>query len=293
MKKQIFKGCGTALVTPFNQDESINFKKLEELIDYQIKNNADAIIICGTTGESSTMSESEQKETIKFAVEKVNKRTPVIAGTGSNNTKHAINLSRYAQEVGADAVLVVTPYYNKTSQQGLYEHYKAISNSISIPVVLYNVPSRTGLNIAPETVKKLSEIENINSIKECNLDQMLKTKSLCGEDINIYSGNDHQVLPCLSYGGLGVISVMSNIIVKDVHKMVTDFHNENFKDALDMQIRTQELINGLGLDVNPIPIKTAMNLMKMEVGACRLPLVNTSEENIQKISEALERYGVQ
>lgn len=292
MKKQIFKGCGTALVTPFNQDESINFKKLEELIEFQIKNNADAIIICGTTGESSTMTESEQKETIKFTVEKVDKRIPVIAGTGSNNTHHSVNLSRYAQEVGADAVLVVSPYYNKTSQQGLYEHYKTIASSIDIPVVLYNVPSRTGINIAPETVKKLSEIENINSIKECNIEQMLKVKSLCGDNINIYSGNDHQVLPCLSYGGLGVISVMSNVIVKDVHKMVMDFHNGNLKDAIDMQIKAQILIDGLGVDVNPIPIKLAMNLLKMEVGPFRLPLVQTSEENLQKISKAIESYGV-
>lgn len=292
MKKQLFKGCGTAIVTPFTNEGDINYKKLEELLTFQIDNNADAIIICGTTGESSTMSESEHKETIKFAVDKVNKKIPVIAGTGSNNTNHVIKLSKYAQQVGADAVLVVSPYYNKTSQQGLYEHYKAIANSISIPVVLYNVPSRTGINIAPETVQKLCEIENINSIKECNLDQMLKIKSLCGDNINIYSGNDNQVLPCLSYGGLGVISVMSNLIVKDVHKMVIEFLEGNLKTAIDMQIKMQELISGLGVDINPIPIKTAMNLSNMNVGKFRLPLVETTEENLQKIRNAINNYGV-
>ncbi|HPD01579.1 MAG TPA: 4-hydroxy-tetrahydrodipicolinate synthase, partial [Acetivibrio sp.] len=213
MRKPIFTGAGVAIITPFTED-GIDFNKLGELIDFQINEGIDSIIICGTTGEASTMPDDEHKSAIKFAVEKVNKRVPVIAGTGSNDTKHAISLSKYAEEVGADAILSVTPYYNKTTQKGLYEHFRLIANSIKIPMILYNVPGRTNLNIDPQTVKQLSEIENIVAIKECNLSQVGEVINLCPEDFTVYSGNDDQVLPLLALGGKGVISVMANIIPK-------------------------------------------------------------------------------
>jgi 4-hydroxy-tetrahydrodipicolinate synthase len=291
MRKPIFIGSGVAIVTPFT-NERIDFTKLEELIEFQIKAGTDSIIICGTTGEASTMPDAEHKSAIKFAVEAVRKRVPVIAGTGSNDTRHAIELSKYAEEVGSDAILSVTPYYNKTSQKGLFEHFKAIANSIKIPMILYNVPSRTNLNIDPKTVKALSEIENIVAVKECNLGQVGDIINLCGDDFTIYSGNDDQVVPLLSLGGKGVISVMANIIPKDTHDMVIKFLEGDLVGSRKLQLAALDLIKALFIDVSPIPVKAAMNIMGMDVGECRMPLVNMSEENIIVLNKALKNYGL-
>jgi len=291
VRKPIFTGSGVAIITPFTSD-GVNFDKLEELIEFQIKEGTDALIICGTTGEASTMPDDEHKSVIKFAVEKVKGRIPVIAGTGSNDTRHAIELSRYAEEVGADAILTVTPYYNKTTQKGLYEHFKAIANSIKIPVILYNVPSRTNLNINPETIKALSEIENIVAVKECNLSQVGDIINLCGDKITVYSGNDEQVLPLLALGGKGVISVMANIIPRDTHDLVAKFLEGDIEGSRKIQLKTLNLIKALFIEVSPIPIKAAMNLMGMNVGKCRMPLVDMSERNLEILKNAMEEYGL-
>jgi len=291
LRKPLFTGSGVAIVTPFTND-GVDFNKLEELIEFQIKEGTDAIVICGTTGEASTMPDDEHKATIKFTVEKVNGRVPVIAGAGSNDTHHAIELSKYAEEVGADAILSVTPYYNKTTQKGLYEHFKAIANSIKIPVVLYNVPSRTNLNINPDTMKALSEIENIVAVKECNLAQIGEVANLCGENFTIYTGNDDQILPTLAFGGKGVISVLANIIPKDTHDMVVKFLEGDVEGSRKMQLRALNLIKALFIEVNPIPVKTAMNLMGMNVGKCRLPLVDMSEKNLEILKTAMHEYGL-
>ncbi len=291
MRRPIFTGCGTAIITPFT-DDGIDFNKFEELIEFQIKGGADALIVCGTTGEASTMPDEEHKSVIKFAVDKVNKRVPVIAGTGSNDTHHAIDLSKYAEEAGADAILTVTPYYNKTTQKGLYEHFKAIANSIKIPAILYNVPSRTNLNINPETVKALSEIENIVGIKECNFSQVGDIVNLCGEDFAIYSGEDGAVVPFLSMGGLGVISVMANIIPQDTHNIVAKYLDGNIEEARKLQLKTLNLIKALFIEVSPIPIKAAMNLLGMNVGKCRMPLVEISDKNLELVKSELKNYGL-
>ncbi len=291
MKKVIFEGACVALVTPFT-DSGVNYKALEELIEFQINNGIDSILICGTTGEASTMPDEEHMQVIKFAVEKINKRVPVIAGTGSNDTRHAIHLSRYAQEVGADAVLLVTPYYNKTTQKGLYMHFKAVAESIDIPVLLYNVPSRTNLNINPSTLKMLSEIENIVGIKECNLSQVAEVAKLCGDDLIIYSGDDNAVLPMLALGGKGVISVMANIIPSDTHQLVAKFMEGDIAGSRKIQLDTLELINALFIEINPVPVKTAMRLMGFDVGPCRMPLVEMEERNLEVLKKALKNYGL-
>ncbi len=291
MRKPIFTGSGVAIVTPFTNDGT-DYNKLSELIEYQIKEGTDAIIIAGTTGEASTMYDNEHKAAIKFTVEKVNGRVPVIAGTGSNHTVHAIELSKYAQEVGADAILTVTPYYNKTTQKGLYEHFKLIANSINIPVVLYNVPSRTNLNISPETIKALSEIDNIVAIKECNLSQVGDVVNLCGEDFSVYSGEDAAIVPFLSLGAKGVISVMANIIPKDTHDMVAKYLAGDVEASRKLQLRTLDLIKALFIEVSPIPIKAAMNLLGMNVGSCRLPLIDMSEKNLDILRNELKKYGL-
>jgi len=291
MRKPIFTGSGVAIVTPFT-NEGTDYNKLAELIEYQIKEGTDAIIIAGTTGEASTMYDDEHKAAIKFAVEKVNGRVPVIAGTGSNHTVHAIELSKYAQEVGADAILTVTPYYNKTTQKGLYEHFKQIANSISIPVVLYNVPSRTNLNIAPETIKALSEIDNIVAIKECNLSQVGEIVNLCGEDFTVYSGEDASIVPFLSMGAKGVISVMANIIPKDTHDIVVKYLEGDVETSRRLQLKALDLIKALFIEVSPIPIKAAMNLLGMNVGSCRLPLTEMSEKNLDILKNELRKYGL-
>jgi 4-hydroxy-tetrahydrodipicolinate synthase len=291
MKKPVFVGAGVAIVTPFTSD-GINFDKLSELIEFQIKEGIDSIIICGTTGEASTMPDEEHKSAISFTVKQVAGRVPVIAGTGSNDTRHAIELSKYAEDVGADGILSVTPYYNKTTQKGLYEHFKAIAKSINIPVILYNVPSRTNLNINPDTLKALSEIENISGIKECNLSQVGEIIHTCGEDITVYSGEDNLILPLLSLGGKGVISVMANIIPKDTHDIVAKFFEGDIEGSRELQLKTLNLIKALFIEVNPIPIKAAMNLMGMDVGKCRMPLVDMEEKNHEILKNAMKEYGL-
>lgn len=293
MKKVIFKGCGTAIITPFTED-GVNFEEFRKMIEFQISEGVDSIIVCGTTGESSTMTTEEKKETIKFAIDVAAKRIPIIAGTGGNCTKSAIEMSKYAESVGADAVLVVTPYYNKTTQEGLIAHYKAIAEAISIPVVLYNVPSRTGLNITPATCLELSKIENIVAIKEAsgNISQVAEIASLCGDNLAIYSGNDDQVLPILSLGGLGVISVLSHIIPKDVHNMVENFFNGNIKEATRLQLDTLKLTSALFSEVNPIPVKAACNMMGFNVGIPRLPLIEMSDAGKERLKSEMVNYGI-
>ncbi|MHB8062069.1 MAG: 4-hydroxy-tetrahydrodipicolinate synthase [Ruminiclostridium sp.] len=280
MRKPIFTGSGVAIVTPFTKD-STDYQKLSELIEFQIKEGTDAIIVCGTTGEASTMYDDEHKAAIKYTVEKVNGRIPVIAGTGSNYTAHAVELSEYAEEVGVDAILTVTPYYNKTTQKGLYEHFKHIANSIKIPTILYNVPSRTNLNITPETIKALSQIDNIVAIKECNFSQVGDIVNLCGDDITIYSGEDGLIVPFLSMGAKGVISVMANIIPKDTHDIVAKFLSGDVNGSRKLQLQTLNLIKALFIEVSPIPVKAAMNLLGMGVGSCRLPLVDMTDKDLE------------
>jgi len=293
MKEILFEGCGTAIATPFTKD-GIYFKEFERLVEDQIKNKIDAIIICGTTGESSTMSKEEKKELIKFAIEKINKRTKAIIGTGSNNTKEAIEMSKYAEKVGADGLLVVTPYYNKTTQKGLIEHYKVIANSVKIPIIMYSVQSRTGVNIEPNTCLELSKIDNIVAIKEASGDisQVAKIASLCKENLTIYSGNDDQVLPVLSLGGKGVISVLSNIMPKYTHNLVMNYLNGEIERATKMQLEVIDLINSLFSEVNPIPVKYALNLMRYDFGTPRLPLVELTKTNKEKLKELMKKQGL-
>ncbi len=289
MKKCVFTGAGVAIVTPFTKD-GVDYDKLGELIEFQIKEKTDAIVICGTTGEASTMPDDEHIAVISYTVKKVNGRLPVIAGTGSNDTMHAINLSKRAEQAGADAILSVSPYYNKTTQRGLYEHFKAIAKSISIPVVLYNVPSRTNLNINPDTVKQLSEIDNIVAIKECNLNQVAEIINLCGENFTVYSGEDGLVVPLMSLGGKGVISVMANIIPGDTHNMASRFLAGDIEGSRRLQLKVVELVKALFSEVSPIPVKEAMNLMGMSVGKCRMPLVDMSEKNKELLIKAMKNY---
>ena len=290
----IFTGSGVAIVTPFNEDETINYPELKRLIEFQIENSTDAIVICGTTGEASTLTDEEQIECIKFTVEVVNKRVPVIAGAGSNHTAHAIELAQGCERVGADAVLLVTPYYNKTTQKGLIKHYKMIAESINIPIILYNVPSRTGLNITPQTCYELSKIKNIVGIKEAsgNLSQVAEIAALCGEDFHIYSGNDDQILPVLSLGGLGVISVLANIMPKETHDMVASYLEGDSKKATKMQLEYLHLINELFSETNPIPVKTALRLMDFNVGNCKMPLCEMEDKNLENLKEAMKDAGL-
>ena len=265
MKKALFTGSAVAIVTPFNE-QGVDYQTLSALIEFQVKNGTDAIVVCGTTGEASTMPDEEHIAVVKFAVEKINHRLPVIAGTGSNDTRHAVELSKAAQDVGVDGILSVTPYYNKTTQKGLYEHFKMIASQIQVPMVLYNVPSRTNLNINPETVKALSEIENIIAVKECNLGQVGDIVNLCSADFSVYSGEDGAVLPLLSLGGKGVISTMANIIPQDTHDMVARFFAGDIKGAIKIQLKTLNLIKALFCEVNPIPVKAAVNLLGYKAG---------------------------
>ena len=291
MKKILFKGCGTAIATPFTKD-GVNFEEFKKLLEFQIQEGADAIIVCGTTGESSTMTKQEKKDTIRFAIDTVAKRIPVIAGTGGNNTKEAIEMSQYAESVGADGLLLVTPYYNKTTQEGLIAHYSVIAQSVSIPIILYNVPSRTGVNILPETCLALSKIPNIVAIKEAsgNISQVAKIAALCKEDLAIYSGNDDQIIPILSLGGLGVISVLSNIEPKFTHQMVMDFLNGNTKSAKEAQLKCLPLVDALFCEVNPIPVKAALCMKGYDFGIPRLPLIEMSNKGKEKLQKAIEEF---
>lgn len=289
MKKPLFIGSAPAIVTPFT-DNGVNYQTLAELIEFQIKGGSDAIVVCGTTGEASTMPDDEHIAVIQFAVEAVNKRVPVIAGTGSNDTRHAVELSKAAEAVGADGLLSVTPYYNKATQKGLYEHFKLIANNVKIPIVLYNVPGRTGLNVNPDTVKALSEIDNIIAIKECNLGQVGDVVNLCGEGFTVYSGDDNMILPVLSLGGKGVISVMANIIPQDTHDMVFKFLQGDIDGAIKLQLHTLDLIKALFSEVNPIPIKAAVNLLGFKAGQCRMPLTELSDKNLELLRAEMKAY---
>jgi len=291
MKKPLFIGSGVAIVTPFT-DNGIDYQTFAELIEFQIKGGSDAIVVCGTTGEASTMPDEEHIAVIKFAVEKINKRVPVIAGAGSNDTRHAIQLSKEAEAVGADGILSVTPYYNKATQKGLFEHFKLIANNVKIPIILYNVPSRTNVNLNPETIKALAEINNIIAIKECNLGQVGDVVNLCGEDFVVYSGDDNMVLPVLSLGGKGVISVMANIIPQDTHNMVMNFFQGDINGAMKLQLQTLNLIKALFSEVNPIPIKAAVNLMGFRTGQCRMPLTELSDNNLEILRMEMKAYGL-
>ena len=293
MKKTIFKGAGVAIITPFTED-GVNFEELSRIIEDQIKGGTDAIVITGTTGESATMSDAEHRAAIKFAVEQVKGRIPVIAGTGSNETSYAIALSKYAEEVGADALLVVTPYYNKCTQKGLVAHYTAIADAVNIPIVLYDVPSRTGVAISTESYVKLSKHPNIVAVKEANgdLSKILRLIAAVGDDLVLYSGNDDQIVPILSLGGQGVISVLSNVAPKETHDMCQAFFDGDTEKAAKMQIDYTDLIDALFCEVNPIPVKVAMRKLGYDAGPLRMPLCEMEPENEAKLEAALRNHGL-
>lgn len=291
----IFKGAAVAIVTPMLPTGEVNFDKLGELIEFQIANHTDAIVICGTTGESSTLTHGEHLSAIKYTIDKVAKRVPVIAGTGSNSTDTAILMSKEAESYGADALLLVTPYYNKATQQGLIAHYTAIASAVTLPIIMYNVPSRTGCNIQPETAVALAKnVENIVAIKEAsgNISQVAKLMSLADGCIDLYSGNDDQVVPLLSLGGLGVISVLSNVAPKETHDMVAKFLEGDVKGSCEIQLRALELIDALFCEVNPIPVKKALDLMGMEAGPLRLPLTDMEPANAERLKKAMQDFGI-
>ena len=292
MKNTVFTGAGVAIVTPMNPDGSINYTRYGELIEEQIAGGTDAIVVAGTTGEASTMTDDEHIEIIRFTVEKVAKRIPVIAGTGSNDTGYAIELSKAAEKAGADALLQVTPYYNKTSQRGLIAHFNAIANAVSIPIILYNVPSRTGMNIALETYIELAKTPNIVAVKEASGNLSLVAKIAAHTDLDIYSGNDDQILPVLSLGGKGVISVSSNVIPREKHNMVAYYLEGKTAEALELQKKYLDMENALFMDVNPIPVKEAMNLMGKNVGECRLPLLKMEESKIEALRAELKKVNL-
>ena len=293
MKDILFTGAGVALVTPF-KDNKVNYDVLKELLEFNINNGTKAIIITATTGESPTLSDEEHKEAIKFTVDYVNKRIPVIAGTGSNDTEYAVQLSKYAESVGADGLLLVTPYYNKTTQKGLIEHFTYIADNVNIPIILYNIPSRTGVKIEAETYYELSKHPRIVATKEATGDFSLiaKTRALCGDNLHIYSGEDDQVVPLLSMGGKGVISALSNIMPKEVNEMCEAFFNGDIKKSSEIQIKNVDIINSLFIEVNPSPVKTALNLMGYNVGPCRRPLCEMVEENLEVLKKAMKNHSL-
>ena len=294
MKNTIFTGAAIAILTPFNEDNSINYERFGEMIDYQIENGTDALVVCGTTGEASTMTDEEHLECIRFAVERAAKRVPVIAGTGSNDTAYAITLSQEAEKAGADGLLLVTPYYNKTTQRGLIAHFTAIADAVNIPIILYNIPGRTGMSIEVSTAKVLSKHKNIVAVKEAsgNIGYTAKLIAECGDDLDVYSGNDDMIVPIMSLGGKGVISVLSHVIPKETHMMTQYCLENNFAEATKLQIEYLDLINNLFVEVNPIPVKEAMNLMGVNVGGCRMPLYPMSDENRAKLRASLEKHGI-
>jgi len=287
----IFEGAGTAIVTPFT-DNGIDFDKLEKLIEFQVQNKIDSIIICGSTGEAATMSDEEHCAAIKFAVDTVAGRVPVIAGTGSNDTKYGVELTKKAEQLGADAALVVTPYYNKCTPEGLFRNYEAIAKSVNIPIVLYNVPSRTNVNISPEVLYRLADIENIVAIKECNLGQVPEIYSLCGDRYTLYSGEDGLAIPMVSLGAKGVISVTANLIPEYTSKMIHAYLDGDIKTARDMQIGVIPLVKAMFCEVNPIPVKEALNILGCGVGSCRLPLCDMSAAGHAKVEETLKQYDL-
>lgn len=294
MKHTIFTGSGVALVTPMNPDLSVNYEKLGQLIDFHLENKTDAIVIAGTTGEASTLTDKEHLQVIEYTVKRVNHRIPVIAGTGSNNTAHAVELSQKAEKIGADALLVVTPYYNKCSQKGLYLHFQTIAQSVSLPIILYNVPSRTSVNILPITYAKLSEIPNIVAVKEAsgNFSQIAKILSLCGDRLDVYSGNDDQITSALALGAKGVISVLANLVPQDTHDICQSYFDGHPEQSDNLQLYYLELIENLFSGVNPIPVKHALNAIGFDVGPCRLPLCPMDETVAERLLGSLYRYGL-
>lgn len=294
MKNTIFTGAGVAIITPMNDDGSINYDGFSNNIEYQIANNTDAIIVCGTTGEASTMTDEEHIECIRFAAEKAKGRIPVIAGTGSNDTKYAVELSKIAQEKGADGLLLVTPYYNKASQKGLVAHFGAVADAVDIPIILYNIPGRTGVSIDIQTYKKLAEYKNIVAVKEAsgNISYTSKLISECGDMLDVYSGNDDIIVPMMSIGAKGVISVLSNVIPKETHEIAQLCLENNCEKAAEMQMKYLELINNLFIEVNPIPVKEAMNMMGMSAGPCRLPLCEMTDEHKETLRNSLAKFDL-
>ena len=291
----IFTGAGVALITPMNEDGSVNQEKLRELLEFHVANKTDAIIICGTTGEASTLSDEEHLECIRFACEVINKRIPVIAGTGSNCTQSAIELSKEAEKSGVDGLLLVTPYYNKATQNGLKAHYKAIAKEVNVPIILYNVPSRTGTRLAPQTVVDLChEVPNIVGVKDAtgDISEVAELMSLAKGTVDVYSGNDDQIVPVLSLGGKGVISVLSNILPKETHDMVASYLEGDVAKSCEMQLKYFDLVKALFCEVNPIPVKKALNLMGMEVGSLRLPLTEMEDANAKRLEEEMRKAGV-
>ena len=291
----VFTGAGVAIITPMKANGEVNYEKLGEFIDYQIENSTDAIVICGTTGEASTLTHEEHIETIRFAADHVKKRVPVIAGTGSNCTETAVYLSTEAQKAGVDGLLVVTPYYNKATQNGLYEHYKEIAASVDLPIIMYNVPSRTGCNIlAPTAAKIFKEIDNVVGIKEAtgNISQVAKLMSLTDGEIELYSGNDDQIVPILSLGGRGVISVLANVAPQKTHDIVASYMAGDVAKSAKLQLEAIELIDALFCEVNPIPVKTAMNLLGWEAGPLRRPLSPMEQANVERLKTAMKGYGI-
>lgn len=291
----IFKGAGVAMITPFHEDKSVNYEELGRMLEAQVQGHTDAIIVCGTTGEPVTMSMEERTEVIRFTVEKIAHRIPVIAGTGANCTQTAVELSMKAQELGVDGLLVVTPFYNKATQEGLIEHYKMIAQSVKLPIIMYNVPSRTGCNILPETAARLAdEVENIVGIKEASGDisQIAKLAACVKGKLDIYSGNDDQVIPILSLGGIGVISVLSNVVPQDAHDMVMEYLNGNTQKALELQLKYLDLIHALFCEVNPIPVKWAVNMMGYQAGGLRLPLTELSAAHKELLECEMKKAGV-
>lgn len=294
MKNPIFTGAGVAIITPMNSDGSVNYDELKRFIDWQIENSTDAIVICGTTGESSTLSDEEHRQVIKCCIDHVAGRVPVIAGTGSNDTQYAIELSKEACALGADALLLVTPYYNKTTQKGLIAHYTAIADAVDKPIILYNVPSRTGVNIQPETLLELSKHPMINGVKAAsgNISQIMKVHALCGDNLNIWSGNDDQITPVLACGGKGVISVLSNICPQETHDIVQSYLDGDANKSTEMLAKFLKLANAMFCEVNPIPVKEAVNYLGFNAGPCRMPLVDMTDEHKKFVKDTMAEYGL-
>lgn len=289
----LFKGSAVAIVTPFTEDGKVNFDKFGELLEFQIANGTDAVVVCGTTGEATTMTTEEQLELIKYAVEKVNKRIPVIAGSGSNNTMHSVFMSQECEKLGVDGLLVITPYYNKANKAGLKRHFETIAASVKLPIILYNVPGRTCVNISPSLIAELAKIDNIVAVKEASgdLGQVAKIASLVPDDFAIYSGNDDTIVPLLSLGGHGVISVLANICPQETHDMVAKFLDGDVQGSKELQLKLDALIAALFIEVNPVPVKTALNLIGYEVGDFRLPLAEMEEKNLSVLRDELVNSG--
>ncbi|MCI8649198.1 MAG: 4-hydroxy-tetrahydrodipicolinate synthase [Anaerotruncus sp.] len=294
MKKTVFTGAGVAIITPMYEDLSVNWEELGRIIDHQIANGTDAIVIAGTTGEASTYTDEEHVESIRYTVEHVAGRVPVVAGAGSNDTAYAVWLSQEAKKAGADALLHVTPYYNKTSQAGLVRHFTTIADATDLPVILYDVPSRTGMSIQPKTYLELSKHPNIVAVKEAsgNLSAIAQTRALCGDALDIYSGNDDQIVPILSLGGKGVISVLSNVMPQQAHDICQLYFDGKVQESAALQLKLLGLINALFCDINPIPVKAAMNLLGWKAGACRLPLVDLSTEHLALLKQEMQSAGL-